>query len=838
MLIHALVKSDKNKYLFFFRCLLFCAGIFFSSQLSAQTTGEIKDEETKEVLAFVNIVYNEKNQGVTTNIDGKFFIPANANVRFLRISYVGYELKEIPFEKLSGKKSLSITLKKKTIDLNEVTVFPGENPAHRIIKKVIENRDKNNPEKMTSFSYTSYNKMIFTFNIDDLKPRDTLVSLADSLQISKDTTNKAKPDSAYIRAKKFLDSQHLMITESVSERKFIFPDKNSEKVLATRISGLQNPSFAMLATQMQSFSFYKELITLYEKVYLNPISKGSTKKYFFQIEDTTFSEKGDTVFVISFRPYKGKNFQGLKGILNINTNGYAIESVKAEPYESSGMVDIRVQQKYEFINGKQWFPVQLNTDLTFTNMVGQVGKKTLKMIGIGKSYLQDINLNPELNKKEFNAIELSMGTNAATKGEEILKKFRVDSLSSKDMKTYHVIDSIGKKEKLDLKMKLMESFARGAIPWGFIDIDFTKLLQYNEYEGFRIGLGLSTNEKVTKWASIGAYYAASSSDKAMKYGGHLQFNINKDYEIAIKTSYSKDVFESDGYKFAEDINMKQSDYFRDFLIAEMDSIENTEAQFSFRAFQYLKAYFSLSRNYINITNHFRYGISETRTDLLDNFVITEASIKIKYAYNEKFIKFPYGKFSLGTNYPVLWLNYSQGLNILDGKHEYSKIEAKVGKMFLTKTLGKTWCSITGGYLFGNVPYSFYYNGRASYNKFSLEAFNSFATMRMNEFIADRFVSFFFKQDFGTLLFKTKKFKPEIALVHNLGFADFTTHNRYFDKPVQTYKKGYYEAGILFNKLVKQMFIGYGAGIFYRYGPYAFSKPVDNFAFKISVTLDI
>ncbi|OFZ02306.1 MAG: hypothetical protein A2491_13775, partial [Bacteroidetes bacterium RIFOXYC12_FULL_35_7] len=768
------------------KLFFFISGFLISSFISAQISGEISDEETKEPLAFVNIVYNEKSHGVTTNIDGKFIIPTNAKVQFLKISYVGYELKEIPFEKLSGKKTVFITLKKKTIDLNEVTVLPGENPAHRIIKKVIENRDKNNPEKMTSFSYTSYNKMIFTFNIDDLKPRDTIGSLLDSVKASKDTTRKNKPDSSYIRAKKFLDSQHIMITESVSERKFIFPDKNSEKVLATRISGLQNPSFAMLATQMQSFSFYNELITLYEKVYLNPISKGSPKKYFFQIEDTTFSEKGDTVFVISFRPYKGKNFQGLKGILNINTNGYAIESVKAEPYELSGMVDIRVQQKYEFIDGKQWFPVQLNTDLTFTNIAGQAGKKTMKMIGIGKSYLQDISLNPELNKKEFNSVELSMETEAAAKGEEILKKYRVDSLTAKDRKTYHVIDSIGKKEKLDLKVKLMESFARGAIPWGFVDIDFTKLLQYNEYEGFRIGLGLSTNEKVTKWASLGGFYAASSADKAMKYGGHLQFNLSKDNEVALKASYSQDVLESDGYRFAEDVNLRQSDFYRDFLVAEMDSVEKMDAQFSFRAFQYLKAYFSLSRNYLNVTNHFRYGVSETRADLLDNFVFTEASVKIKYAYNEKFIKFPYGKFSLGTNYPVLWLNFTQGLNLLDGKHEYSKIEAKVGKMFLTKTFGKTFCSLAGGYLFGNVPYTAYYNGRASYNKFSLEAFNSFATMRMNEFISDRFISFFFKQDFGTLLFKTKKFKPEIAFVHNIGFADFKSSNSYFDKPVQTY----------------------------------------------------
>lgn len=827
------MKNASSRFLFAF--IGFC--LFFSIPAMPQelpVNGIVTDAETKESLAFVNIVYNEKNNATQSNIDGFFTIPTKAKISFLTFSYVGYDPVTINLSEIKRGKPVNIRMYKTVLKLNEVTVFPGENPAHRIIRKVIENRDMNNPEKMASFSYTSYNKMFFTFNMDDLKKHDTSLSITDSLKHAADTVPGTSADSAYKRAKKFVDSQHLFLMESVSDRKFRHPDKNNEKVIASRISGLKNPSFAMLATQLQSFSFYRELIMISDKMYLNPISDGSTRKYFFLIEDTTFTEQGDTVFVISYRPFKGKNFNGLKGVLNINTNTYALQTVKAEPAEAEPSIAVKIQQKYEYIDNRQWFPVQLNTDMTFNNIVGMVGKSKVKMIGVGKSYLRNISLNPELDKKEFSNVEVIMSEDAAKPTEEFWSKFRVDSLTEKDKKTYHTIDSVGKKENLDLKLKFMISVARGYIPWHFLNIDYTQILKLNDYEGFRFGMGCMTNEKITKWVSVGGYFAIATKDKAMKFGGKLDFNISEGHEMKLKFGWSSDVYESDGYTFFEDKNLTSSDFFREILISDMDSVEKSEVSFQCRALQYLRLNIGLSQNHKIITDNFRYGVSDTRGDLLDSYNYTEASLKIKFAYNEKFMVFPQGKFSLGTNYPVFWANITKGIEWLDGQYDYTKVEAKISKTFLTKTFGKTHVQIAGGIADGNIPYASFYNGHGSYREFAIEAANSFATMRMNEFTGDRFASFYFKQDFGPLLFRTKKFKPEIAVVNNIGYAEFTRKSDYFDKPVRSFEKGYFESGLIINNLVHQSFIGYGAGAFYRYGPYAFPKPEDNFAFKLSI----
>jgi hypothetical protein len=56
-------------------------------------------------------------------------------------------------------------------------------------------------------------------------------------------------------------------------------------------------------------------------------------------------------------------------------------------------------------------------------------------------------------------------------------------------------------------------------------------------------------------------------------------------------------------------------------------------------------------------------------------------------------------------------------------------------------------------------------------------------------------------------------------------------------------KGYFESGLIINNILKlkyvnAFYIGFGMGTFYRYGYYSFSKPEDNFAFKLSVSVSL
>ncbi len=799
-------------------------------QISGQpepVRGQIIDTRTRRPLAFVNITYLASGQGTVSNIDGAFSISSSQDIDFLKFSYVGYHPRFIAKEDIRPGETLLIELDRKAYDIAEVTILPDINPAHRIIRLASDNRKLNDPEKQRSFSYTSYSKMYFTMDIDSM-----FQAGPDSLE--------SEMDSSRQDLEKFLEKQHLFLMEFVSERKFKPPDKNKEVVTASRVSGFRDPSFTLLASQIQSTSFYDELIMIWDKKYLNPVSRGSTRKYLFILEDTMFTEQMDSLFVISYCPLKGRNFDGLKGILHINSRGYAIQNVIAEASETEGIFRIRIQQKYDYIEDQQWFPVQLNTDIILSPKNAEANGKPVKLLGIGKSYLSDIKLDPEFKNREFDHIELEVDDAAHKQEENYWSQYRVNPLTRKDSNTYHFIDSVGEEVHLDRTLKIFETFASGYIPIGFLNLDYRSLIHWNQYEGFRFGAAAETNEKLAWWFSIGGKVAYGSRDKRLKYGGYLKFNLNYRKDAWLKFKYDNDVVETAGFRFLDKPPITSSEIFRSFLIAEKDIMEEKALELQFPALRYVKINTYLSQATRLVTSDYRYVVSTPEGEQeTDRFPITETGVLLRYAYKEKFLETPRGhRLSLGTNYPVLYANIRLGLPVLGGEYEYAKVEAKITKTFVSKSLGDTKIALAGGWADRSLPYPLLYAGIGSYGIFTIESENSFATMRLNEFVSGSFANIHFQQDFGKLLFSRGQFQPGIVLATSVGFGQFTYDPNHVNLDQESYEKGYYESGVLFNNLLRHWFIGYGLGVFYRYGPYSLPKTIDNFAFKFTIRFNL
>ncbi len=180
-----------------------------------QIKGKIVDEKTKESLAFVNIVINDERVGTTTGIDGNFNFKSTKPIETLTLSYVGYEPQKI---NVTSEQNLLIKMRQTAFALEEFSVFPGVNPAERIIKEVIKNRKKHNPEKSLDFKYDSYSKMYFTAAID-----------------SNILNNTEQLDSNDQKSISWLKKHHIFMMESVTERKYKQPDKSYEKVIASRV---------------------------------------------------------------------------------------------------------------------------------------------------------------------------------------------------------------------------------------------------------------------------------------------------------------------------------------------------------------------------------------------------------------------------------------------------------------------------------------------------------------------------------------------------------------------------------------------------------------------------
>ncbi|MBL4578519.1 MAG: hypothetical protein JKX74_08605 [Flavobacteriales bacterium] len=175
-------------------------------------------------------------------------------------------------------------------------------------------------------------------------------------------------------------------------------------------------------------------------------------------------------------------------------------------------------------------------------------------------------------------------------------------------------------------------------------------------------------------------------------------------------------------------------------------------------------------------------------------------------------------------------------NLLDGEYSYTRFDLKVEKTFRIKNLGKPHVQLLGGYVSGETPYTLLYSGNGSFLSYNVSAENTFETMRLNEFLSDKYVSLFLSHNFGHLLLKAKKFKPDIVLVTNLGIGALTNPEKHQGIDINTLERGYFESGFRINNMLRYSLLGFGVGVFYRYGPYALPNWQDNLAAKFTLTV--
>ncbi|MBS3737907.1 MAG: carboxypeptidase-like regulatory domain-containing protein [Psychroflexus sp.] len=805
--------------------LLFALFLTLNFYGQYQINGKVLDAETKENLAFANITFNNnKKRGVITDIDGKFVYKSNKPIKNIEVSYLGYQTLKL---KPDSNTNLIIALKPALESLDEVVITNAENPALRIVKQVIANKALNNPLKKGGFRYTSYNKSIIDKEgrqeeSDSL--RQVFLEQIEKGELDPESDTLGGFEKTLIREGNF----NIMLFESVTKRKFLPPDLSEETVVATRVSGFKDPYFAVLATELQPFGFYEDNINLMDLHFLNPIAKGSIKRYDYTLEEK-ISRGNDTIFNISFQPKPDANIDGLKGFMYINSDAYAIQNIVAEPYDKL-ITHLKIQQKYKRIADKQWFPEQLNFEFT-----------TQQGIFInGNTYLKDIKFTDSLKPKDFSEVQLKYQDDAPKRDKTFWNQYRVDSLSQTDKNTYKVVDSIGERLKLDKVLDVVTSLSDGYVPWGKFNIPFNRFFGYNSHEGFRLGAGLETNDKFLKNVILGGYTAYGFKDSEWKFGAKARYNINESDDMFLQFNYNNDVREI-GRSTINNQNFSGRSNLRSFIASRMDLVEHFQIEFGRRDFKYLSWRIGLRNEWIR--PQFNYAFVNNSNNIT-NFRNTEAVINLRYAFRERIVQTPKKRISLGTTYPVFNLRYTKGFDsFLDGAFDYQKIEASLSHSFFSRNFGQTRYHIQAGYIDSDIPLDLLFTGEGSNDDdIPIVMPDTFQTMLPYEFLSDQYVHLFLTHDLGSLLFKAKDFNPGLILHHNMGWGDLEhpqSHNWNFNTKEQIF----IESGLEVTKILKLNYLdafyaGIGAGGFYRYGFYSFDKSSDNFVFKLNVTFTL
>lgn len=817
------------------RSLVLCVLLLSASTMSAQVvvSGRVLDAATKEPLAFVPFVVEGSRQGTTSDIDGRFTLNVPQLPVTLRASYVGYESARVA---IADGLPVTVLLKSSTTELQAVRITYTESPANRIIRRAYANRKVNDGLRSRSYRYTSYGKTVFDLASDSLpsgRPAGSSAAEPDTTATLGDT---ARQDTAGAKFLRMLERQHLFLIESATKKSFIPPAAAKETVLAMRVSGLKDPGMMALAAQTETFSIYSPQIGIGDKNYLGPIGPGSTGKYLFVLEDTLYQGR-DSVYVISYRPRSGTKFEGLKGLLYINTNGYAVQNVTAEPMEKQGM-SIRFQQQHQRLPLAQgdsaWFPVQLNTFIYLSNL----SVNGLNVVGEGRTYLKDIQLDPDIPRKEVRGPEIVVDRLGLRKSEAYWDSLRIDPLGTKDLRTYEMIDSLGEAGNLDKKVKFFTALASGRWPIGPVDLRLDQLMAYNRYEGFRLGAGLATNDRVTRYASLGGYFAYGFGDQHWKYGGDLTIKPWHGRDLHLRLAYENDVAETGGVAFERKAPLLTNESYRMLFVDRMDRIERFSGKFLFRVGSSLKLWAGTERALR--VNDIGYGyalpVEDGITLKRNDFLSGAWTLDVRWAFREKLARLPTGEVSLGTKFPVVYVHAMKAQKGLwEGEWDTWRMDVLVEKSFKIRLLGELSLKLMGGIADEQAPMAFLYNLRGTWNRrLPVASANVFETMRPNEFLADHYAALHLKHSFGNLLVKGKHFRPRPAIVGSAALGGLTHPEHHEGLSFTPLREPFLESGLLIENLLQSGFSSLGVGAFYRYGPYAFPDFKDNLAVKLAV----
>ena len=799
-----------KKYIFL--VIIIIAGIAANAQIFS-VSGTVMDSVTKQKLAFVNIIVNDDGTfGTTTDIDGNFSITSKKAIETLTFSYVGYKKKQVSSESFGGKTN-KFFLSPVSYKLDEVVFYAGENPAHRIIDSVVKNRKRNNPEMLDYYSYTIYDRMVFTV----------------------DTTEVT--DSMFVDFGKLWRENDLMVMETVSEIYHKKPNKNKREIKANIVSGLKNPMYFYVLDGMQSYHFYDEFITVYEKNYVNPITPGSKSRYFFGLESVMPTAEGDSLYMISFKPRRGTTFDALKGVMTVTSDGWAVVNVKAEAADKSNTLDVKIQQLYAKINDSVWFPVQLNTDIIFLRMyayndqmaigVGSPELTNTSLNGIGKSYISNINITEAIDNKKFGSTDIDLAEDSGMKDETYWKYYRNNSLNQRIINTYRLVDTIMEDAGIDLDniMNATSTILKdGSIPWGKFNIGLSDLMNYNLANKFYLGLGLSTNEKMSKHVRLGGYFGYWFGAKHSNFGGDFELKFNRKQDFGLRLSFDH-VFNAFGdYGFNGSKNPLNESNFKEFYIKWTTLNTTASAELSTR-------FAKTCKGFVKFSLHDKIWADET-------YRLTTLDFKLRIAPGERYMLTNKGLVTVEQGKPVIWLSYQKSLKgILDCPYNYDKIQAQITYSWLMRYIGKSTVILQAGYIFGDTPIFENFDIYASNRNFALYAPESFATMQINEFVCDRFALLFFTHNFGKF-FKTKYFNPEFIFVTNIGWGDNSDIKPFEGIELKSMKDGFYESGLVIDNLLKISTAKIGLGAYYRYGANAYDKIADNFAFKLKLSLKL
>lgn len=787
---------------------ILCCVQFLPAQIAL--TGTVQDSLSGEAMPFVNIAALGAQKGIISDLEGKFKLEIS-QADTLRFSFLGYRPIKVS---VSQSQNINVQLAQQDVKLEDVVILPTENPALRVVRNAISERKNNDIEKFPEFSYDSYNKLSIGMQYGE-----------------------AVPDSARM-------DMHLFLMETVTHRDFRAPNRSHETVISSKISGYPGKAIPLTARDIQDLSFYKNYVAVLGEAFLSPVSSPGLNQYNYHLRDTLLDGQ-DSIFTIHFFP-ANERFNGFRGNVKIESGKWALVSVQAELVIGEGSLLIssgEIEQVYTRELTGSWVPDQLHTELLSKPFSGS---DTTQFRISGLSVLSKQERKSYRKKGKFGTTELELVADAG-KMEDVLLEGRKVELNPKDARTYHKLDSLGRKLKLGRLFDQFYKVAEDRVGIGPVDLRLGRLLGYNQVEKLRLGLGVSTNERISRHVGLGGFFGYGFGDKAWKYGGDAWIRPFGNPRLYLGARYANDLVESGFRRLStrprRDLhrNVYQESGVRAWYLQGMEYVQTQEAFVGFS----LPGNVSMRGTYrletVDPAYAYRF-ISE------EEFSFTEAEGLLRWAPGEVYSLQEGQRLTLRNNASIFHVRYQRGTyNRTISPWNYDILAISVDHSFTALRKSRFFYHVGIGGNQGEVPRSRMYVFRSNFAPRNYtEVSRTFNTMRMDEFAANTYAEAFVAIQPRLRWMRIGNWAPRLTLSGAAAWGTLSsTPTVHADFPVEAPDQGFFEAGLTLSNLLpieekdnilNSYFQALGLGVHYRLGAYAFPDWKDNISVRLTLRI--
>ncbi len=686
------------------KIILFPISFFFFGLVQAQetiVTGKVVDATSGDPIPFANVIFKKTSIGATTDFDGKYKFKTNNPTDSVIASYIGYKQRAKAIKK-GISQVINFQLQEDVTKLQEVVVKAGENPAFPILRKVIDNKSKNDKRNLTAYEHDTYSKMEIDADNISAKMRERKV-MKKIAQVLDSLDRIAGEDGKPILP--------LFMSETIS--KIYFRDNprlKTEHILKSKVNGLGVEDGGVITqlvgSSLQDYNFYMNWLNFGQKQLVSPIADGWRLYYDYELLDSLMVG-GHFCYRLDFFP-KDAQTLAFTGTMWITKEDYALKQIDATMGSQANInfIDkIKIQHDYEKVNGVAWLPVKTRVLISLSAISGNTAGLLAKFYMSHRNFVFNQPKAPSFYERN-----IVLAEDAKLEEEDkTWDTLRHEPLTATEKSVYHMIDTIQNIPIVKSYIDIVKVIVNGHYKTGKIFIGpYLGLFANNTVEGFRLQLGFKTNIKFSKKWVIGAQAAYGFKDQQLKYSAYARHIFSKKRWTTLTFRARRELGR---------LGLDE-DYITEFpLFLFASRWGNYRAGFYYNEYrmtferELFKGFTQriVARQYnFNPVFDFGYYVDPTnQNSAIDStYQASEVFLETRYARDQIYLQSDNDRVGLESKrWPVFTLRYTHGFrDILHSNFEYDKVRLNVTKRVKMGPIGNGYFNVTGEKVFGTLPF--------------------------------------------------------------------------------------------------------------------------------------